>query len=291
MTYREKYFELQKLENKYLNNTAIKSLLVDNGGFKDFFELIRHFDEQLKDENKLNNQIEKLTSGEPLQYVLGYAYFVNSNYVVSPDVLIPRQETEQLAVGVLSMIVKMFGKEPRIKIVDIGTGSGILGIYLKEYFPNSEVICTDISSKALEIAAKNAKLHNVEIDFRQGDILEPIANENNIDVIVSNPPYIRSKDTVNPQTLKYEPHLALFAEPVTKFYEEILTSIDKQMVTNNKFLIAFEIGEDMEEELTKLVEEKYPGIMYRFDKDIYNKTRFLYIVNNKELTDALNWRI
>ena len=66
MTYREKYFELQKLENKYLNNTAIKSLLVDNGGFKDFFELIRHFDEQLKDENKLNIQIEKLTSGETI---------------------------------------------------------------------------------------------------------------------------------------------------------------------------------------------------------------------------------
>ena len=113
-------------------------------------------------------------------------------------------------------------------------------------------------------------------------------NENNIDVIVSNPPYIRSKETVDPQTLKYEPHLALFAEPVTMFYEEILTSIDRQLMNDNKFLIAFEIGEDMESELTKLVEEKYPGIMYRFDKDIYNKTRFLYIVNNKELTDALN---
>ena len=288
MTYREKYFELQKQQNRYLNNTAIKSLLVDNGGFKDFFELLKHFDEQLKDENKLNNQIEKLTSGEPLQYILGYAYFVNSNYIVSPDVLIPRQETEQLAVGVLSTIVKMFGKEPEIKIVDIGTGSGILGIYLKEYFPKSKVICTDISEKALEIAKKNAKLHNVEIDFRQGDILEPISNENNIDVIVSNPPYIRSKETVDPQTLKYEPHLALFAEPVTMFYEEILTSIDRQLMNDNKFLIAFEIGEDMESELTKLVEEKYPGIMYRFDKDIYNKTRFLYIVNNKELTDALN---
>lgn len=288
MTYRQKYFELQKKQNKYLNNTAIKALLVDDGCFKDFFELLKHFDEELKDENKLNIQIEKLTSGEPLQYILGYAYFVNSNYIVSPDVLIPRQETEQLAVGVLSTIVKMFGKDPQIKIVDIGTGSGILGIYLKEYFPNSTVICTDISEKSLEIAKKNAKLHNVDIDFRQGDILEPISNESNIDVIVSNPPYIRSKETVDPQTLKYEPYLALFAEPVTKFYEEILTSIDKQLLSDSKFLIAFEIGEDMESELTKLVEEKYPGIMYRFDKDIYNKTRFLYIVNNKELTDALN---
>ena len=288
MTYREKYFELQKLKNKYLNLSAIKSLLIDNGGFADFFNLLKHFDEEIKDENKLNSQIERLTYGEPLQYVLGYAYFVNSNYKVTPDVLIPRQETEQLAVATMTMIVKLFGKEPNINIVDIGTGSGILGIYLKEYFPKSRVICTDISENSLKIAKENAELHHVEIDFRQGDMLEPILNEANINVIVSNPPYIPSEDTVDPQTLKYEPHLALFAKPATKFYEIILTSIDKQLLDDKKFLIAFEIGEDMESDLTKLLEERYPGLMYRFDKDIYNKTRFLYIVNNKELTDALN---
>ena len=288
MTYREKYFQLQKNQNKYLNLSAIKALLIDNGGFADFFNLLKHFDEELKDENKLNNQIERLTSREPLQYVLGYAYFVNSNYIVSSDVLIPRQETEQLAVTALTMIVKLFGKDPKIKIVDIGTGSGILGIYLKEYFPESSVICTDISEKALQIASENAKLHKVEIDFRLGDMLEPIINESKVDVIISNPPYIPSVDTVDPQTLKHEPHLALFASPATKFYEEILTSIDKQIISDNKFLIAFEIGEDMELDLTKILEDKYPGLMYRFDKDIYNKTRFLYIVNNKELTDALN---
>ena len=288
MTYREKYFQLQKQQNKYLNLSAIKSLLIDNGGFADFFNLLKHFDEELKDENKLNTQIDELTSGTPLQYVLGYAYFVNSNYKVTPDVLIPRQETEQLAVSTLTQIVKMFGKEPKIKIVDIGTGSGILGIYLKEYFPKSNVICTDISGNCLEIAKENASIHNVDIDFRQGDMLEPIMNESNIDVIVSNPPYIPSKDTVDPQTLEYEPHLALFANPASKYYEIILTSIDKQLLSDNKFLIAFEIGEDMEEELTQLLEEKYPGIMYRFDKDIYNKTRFLYIVKNEELVNALN---
>ena len=250
--------------------------------------MIKHFDEEIKDESRLNSQIEKLTSGVPLQYVLGYAYFINGKYKVSSDVLIPRQETEQLAVTMLATIVKMFGKEPKIKIVDIGTGSGILGIYLKEYFPNSTVICTDISSKALEIAGENAKLHHVDIDFREGDMLDPIKNEKDIDVIVSNPPYIRSEKTVDHQTLKYEPYLALFAKPVTKFYEEILTSIDNMLLTNDKFLIGFEIGEDMEDELTDLIESKYPGIMYRFDKDMFNKTRFLYIVNNKELTDALN---
>lgn len=288
MTYREKFFELKKLDNKYLNQTSIKSLLIDNGGFVDFFDLLKHFDEQLKDENKFNSQLVRLTSGEPLQYILGYAYFVNSNYKVSPDVLIPRQETEQLAVTTMTKIVKLFGRDPKIKIVDIGTGSGILGIYLKEYFPESNVICTDISSKALDIAKINAKEHRVEIDFREGNMLEPISNESDISVIVSNPPYIRSKDTVAEQTLKYEPHLALFAEPAIKFYKEILTSIDKQLLNDNKFLIAFEIGEDMEEELTDLLEKNYSGLLYSFDKDMYGKTRFLYIINNKELTDALN---
>ena len=288
MTYREKYFQLQKQQNKYLNLSAIKSLLIDNGGYADFFNLLKHFDEEIRDENKLNSQIEELTSGTPLQYVLGYAYFVNSNYKVTPDVLIPRQETEQLAVSVLAQIVKMFGKEPKITIVDIGTGSGILGIYLKEYFLKSKVICTDISENCLKIAKENADLHHVSIDFRQGDMLDPIMNESNIDVIVSNPPYIPSKDTVDPQTLEHEPHLALFANPASKYYEIILTSIDKQLLSDNKFLIAFEIDEDMEAELTQLLEEKYPGIMYRFDKDIYNKTRFLYIVKNTELVNALN---
>ncbi len=288
MTYRKKYFELLKLENEYINKTSIKSLLIDNGGFKDFYDLLRHFDEEIRDERKLENQLTQLTSGYPLQYILGYAYFVNSNYKVNEEVLIPRQETEQLAVSTMSKIIKLFGKDPKIKIVDIGTGSGVLGIYLKEYFPKSQVICTDISSKALEIAKINAQEHHVQIDFRLGDMLEPISNEEDISVIVSNPPYILDVSTVSEQTLKYEPHLALFANPDTKYYETILTSIDNMLLNDKKYLIAFEIGEDMKDRLTDIIESKYPEIMYQFDKDIYGKYRFLYIIKNKELTDALN---
>ncbi len=288
MTYREKYFQLDRLNNKYLNKTAIKSLLMDDGGFSDFLTLLKNFDNPIKDENRLDKQINELTSGVPLQYILGYAYFINSNYRVNKDVLIPRQETEQLAVSTLTKIVKLFGKNPKIKIVDIGTGSGILGIYLKEYFSKSTVICTDISEKCLEIARINASEHKVDIDFRLGDMLSPIINENNVDMIISNPPYIESESTVDEATLKYEPHLALFANPKEKYYIEILTSIDKQIMSENKFLFAFEIGEDMEEVLTKIIEDKYPDLMYQFEKDIYSKTRFLYIVKNKEFVDALN---
>ena len=283
MTYRELYFNLQKRKSKYLNNTAIKTLLQDDGNFSDFFNLINHFDEQVKNVDKIESNIVRIESGEPLQYVLGYAFFVNSNYVVSKDVLIPRQETEELAVATLKTIVKMFGKEPKIKIVDIGTGSGILGIYLKEYFPNSSVICTDISENSLQIAKINAKNHHVEIDFRQGDMLEPIKDEKDVAVIISNPPYIGDESTVDPQTLKYEPHLALFATPKTKYYEIIMSLIDSH-VLSDKFLLAFEIGEDMEEELTHIIETNYKGIMYKFEKDIYGKVRFLYIIKDEGIT-------
>lgn len=283
MTYRELYFNLQKRKSKYLNNTTIKSLLQDDGNFSDFFNLINHFDEQVKNIDKIESNIVRIEAGEPIQYVLGYAFFVNSNYVVSKDVLIPRQETEELAVATLKTIVKMFGKEPKIKIVDIGTGSGILGIYLKEYFPNSSVICTDISENSLQIAKINAKNHHVEIDFRQGDMLDPIKDEKDVAVIISNPPYIGDESTVDPQTLKYEPHLALFATPKTKYYEIIMSTIDSQILTD-KYLLAFEIGEDMKEELTHLIETNYKGIMYKFEKDIYGKTRFLYIIKDEGIT-------
>ena len=283
MTYREKYFELEKKKNKYLNLNAIKLLLEDDGGFSDFFNLLKHFDEEIRDEEKLNKNINRVNSGEPLQYVLGYAYFVNSNYKVNKDVLIPRQETEELAVGTLKMIIKMFGKEPNIKIVDIGTGSGILGIYLKEYFAKSTVICTDISENSLKIAKENSELHKVKVDLRQGDMLDPIKGENDISVIISNPPYILNEKTVDPQTLMYEPHLALFASPVEKYYQEILKAIDLNLMSD-RFLMAFEIGEDMEEVLTHLLEDKYKGIMYKFEKDIYGKTRFLYIVKDEGIS-------
>ena len=251
MTYREKYFELKNLNNKYLTNNVIKTVLMYDGGFNDFFQLLGNFDKQIKNEKDLIEKIKRICDGEPYQYVLGYAYFVNSNYKVTPDVLIPRQETEQLAVSVMSMIVKLFGKDPKITICDIGTGSGILAIYLKEYFKNSVVIGTDISTKCLGIAGENAAKHGVFVDFREANMMDTISGP--IDVIVSNPPYILDEKTVSPETLKYEPHLALFANPTTKYYEEILSHLN---LMNDKYIIAFEIGEDLEERLTKILDDK-----------------------------------
>lgn len=273
MTYREAFFKY-KDSNKYLTNNVIKSLLMDDGGFTDYFALLKNFDDTVKDENLLEERIKRISAGEPFQYVLGYAYFVNGNYFVTPDVLIPRQETEQLAVATYSLIMKTFGKDSNITIVDVGTGSGILAIYLKEHFKNAKVIAVDISEKSLEIARKNAKKHQVSIDFRLGNLLEPI--KETVDVIISNPPYILNEQTVSPETLKYEPHLALFGN----YYDELIAGIN---FCSDNYILAFEIGEDMEEMLTNLIETKYPGIAYTFEKDMYGKTRFLFIIRNEEI--------
>ena len=116
-------------------------------------------------------------------------------------------------------------------------------------------------------------------------MIEPIKDESEVSVVVSNPPYIGDESTVDPQTLKYEPHLALFASPKTKYYEIIMSLIDST-VLSDKHLLAFEIGEDMEDELTHIIETKYKGIMYKFEKDIYGKTRFLYIIKDEGITYA-----
>ena len=274
---REIYFELLKKNNEYLNKSAIVTLLMNASGFTDRMAFYNHFNDEIKNLAKLQQNAEKVENGEPLQYVLGYAYFINGNYIVSPDVLIPRQETEQLAMGTLVYIKKHFSKKKKITIVDVGTGSGILAIYLKENFPDARVIATDISEKAIQIAEKNAKMHNVSIDFRLCNIIDDV--DEKIDVLVSNPPYIGSPETVDEQTLKYEPHLALFASPSTKYYREILANISKM---NKEFLLAFEIGEDMKDELEELLESEYKGVGYIFEKDMYNKYRFLYILKKKD---------
>jgi len=276
MTYREKYSQIKNIKSKYITGLVISSLLIDDGGFANFTELVKHFDDNLKNEAEIDGKLARILAGEPMQYVLGHAFFVHGEYKVTPDVLIPRQETEQLMMSALKRIGEIFGFEKNITIADIGTGSGVLAVSLKRNLKNAKMIAADISPKCIEVAKENAKTYGVDIDFRVGDMLEPIKEK--LDVIISNPPYIENESTVDEQTLKYEPHLALFAFPKTKYYKEILSHI-KQM--NEEFLIAFEIGEDMKEELTELLETKYIGVGYSFEEDIYYKTRFLFVFKFK----------
>ena len=142
----------------------------------------------------------------------------------------------------------------------------------------NDKISVDLSKKAIEITKQNALNNNAKITTVESDLFDNLNNEK-FDVIVSNPPYIDDENTIDPQVLKYEPKLALLAKPSTLYYEKIF--LRANVFLEKRFILAFEIGENMEEQLMDLVDKYFPGSNYYFVKDIYKKTRFLYILKEE----------
>ena len=134
----------------------------------------------------------------------------------------------------------------------------------------------------MDVTNKNIENHQLtNVTAVQGDMLEPfINNEFKADVIVCNPPYIENEKTIDEKTWRQEPHLALLAKPGTMYYEKVLK--DYLKVVNDTYILAFEIGEDLEEPLTKLVNKYCKGCSFYFEKDMYDRVRFLYITGKKE---------
>ena len=268
---REAYFSAL---DKGVSKSIIDFALQEINGF-DYSELSIHLDDEIKDINRFESAIDRYLNGEMIEYIFNKAYFLSTPFYVDKNVLIPRQETEQLVLRAKDLIISMFGNK-KITIADVCTGSGIIGLFLKKALNNSEVYLTDISKEALGVANKNATLLKLDVKCLVGDMLIPlIANNVICDVILCNPPYISDTSTIDKKTWEQEPHLALLASPNTLFYEKLLKKYTR--VVNDKFLIAFEIGEDMEESLTLLVAKYCPDAEYFFEKDIYGKTRFLFI--------------
>jgi release factor glutamine methyltransferase len=188
---------------------------------------------------------KRLLDGEPVQYVVGFAWFYGLKLKVNNSVLIPRPETEELVEWILTTIDNDLTPNT---VLDIGTGSGCMPITLKVKNPTLEVTAVDISEAALITASRNAYRHNVQVDFKRIDILNetdwmPLGN---YQVIVSNPPYIPhfEKNLMTDNVLKYEPHLALFVEndePLV-FYERIADFALKHLNTEGGYLF-FECNE------------------------------------------------
>lgn len=159
--------------------------------------------------------IGRLQRHEPVQYVVGKAYFFGSMFKVSPAVLIPRQETEELVDWVLQTVSSGQWAVGRRRLLDIGTGSGCIPVSLKKKLPNWEVHALDISPAALAIAAENAGQNGAEVSFHHLDILVENAWDTMpmFDVVVSNPPYITESERhlLPKNVLDFEPHLALFS--------------------------------------------------------------------------------
>ena len=172
---------------------------------------------------------------EPLQYIVGNANFYGYTYKVNKNVLIPRFETEELVENTINYIKKNFSNN--VSILDVGTGSGCIGITLKRELKDSKVTITDISKKALKVAKHNSK--DDDINIIRTNILDNI--EDKYDVIISNPPYISYDEEIMDIVKNNEPHIALYSKNNgLYFYEEILKQCKKNL--KEKYLIAFEIG-------------------------------------------------
>lgn len=247
--------------------------------FEDAFRLFDYqSDKPFVHEEKLLAIQQRLLVNEPVQYILGQADFYGLKFKVTPDVLIPRPETEELVYWILEEV-----KAPTLSILDIGTGSGCIPITLKRKFPHAAISGVDVSEKALEIAKANARLNEVEIDFQQVDILnkEASAKLPKFDIIISNPPYIPYAEIklMPAQVVEHEPNLALFVEnedPLI-FYRTIgLLGLEK---LNPQGQLFYECNEFNAKEVVSILQE----MGYRqvdLEKDMEGKERMVRAVRS-----------
>lgn len=239
--------------------------------------MMRMHDEISEEKQSQFQQMIKMhAEGKPVQYITGVEEFYGRTFQVNESVLIPRPETEELIEGAITRMKALFGEERNIKLVDIGTGSGIIAITMKLEWPDAKVAATDISSDALQTAKQNADRLNANIDFRQGDLTEPIANEK-WDVILSNPPYIAYEEAeeMSDVVLQHEPHLALFAEDRgLKLYKQMVKALPN--LVNTPALIGFEIGYSQGEAVAELLKTSFPQAEIEIVKDINKKDRIIF---------------
>jgi release factor glutamine methyltransferase len=220
--------------------------------------------------------MERIMNNEPMNYVLGYSYFYGYRFIVNDGVLIPRPETEELVGLILSKYDEYFNGKS-IDLCDVGTGSGAIAIALKKEEEKLNVYASDISEDALKVARLNAQNNDAKVEFFQGSMLEPfIERDIKVDILVSNPPYIKTVETIEASVYDYEPHVALFGgEDGLKFYREILQNAYK--VLKPKGFIFFEMGYDLKDSLSALAKEYYPESRIEVYKDINGKDRMMMI--------------
>ena len=269
--------ELIVLGKKYTSSTHAKMLLAILLEVNPL-ELLTILD-KIVEEDKVNlykESLKALSENRPIQYVIGHVNFYGLKFKVNENVLIPRFETEELVENIKNYLEEKNITSP--KILDLGCGSGVIGLTLKHFFPDSLVTLVDISEEALEVAEANAKTLGLDAKKIKSDWFSNVPVDK-YDVIVSNPPYIMTDEEIEEIVKNNEPHLALYGGiDGLDCYRSILKDINTYL--KDDYLIAFEIGYLEGSALKELVNSTIPNSKVIIKKDLSNKDRMLFVEKN-----------
>lgn len=220
-------------------------------------------------------QVSLLESGKPLQYVIGNVNFLGNKFIVNEKVLIPRFETEELVDYTIQYAKELFTNP--VDIIDLGCGSGVIGLSIEKKISTNSVDLVDISVEALKVAKENRNNLDSKANLIHSDMWKNIKKQ--YDIIISNPPYIKNNEEIEKIVKENEPHLALYAgDDGLDCYRKIFENINQYM--KNKCLIALEIGYTQADDIIKIINNHLTDVKIEVKKDLSEKDRMIFIFKN-----------
>ncbi|KRL28651.1 N5-glutamine S-adenosyl-L-methionine-dependent methyltransferase [Limosilactobacillus frumenti DSM 13145] len=262
----------QQMRSQHLDYNAPHFLLQMKYGWDDTHFLL-HQREQMSEQawNWFQQAVVRLNNNEPAQYIVGKAPFYGRTFQVNSHVLIPEPETADLVEWVLDQ------KDDRpLQVLDLGTGSGVIGITLALERPQWQVTLSDISNTALDVAKFNAQRLSAQVELVQSDLFDGLVNRR-FDLVVTNPPYVDRADQglMDPAVVKYEPALALYAdEHGLGFYQRLFEQIAGHLTPKGELF--GETGFDQEKRIQALFHRLNPGAKIVPRHDVANKMRMIH---------------
>ncbi|RRN75154.1 peptide chain release factor N(5)-glutamine methyltransferase [Peribacillus simplex] len=245
-------------------------------------QLLANLHDELSEDDfgQFKAAIELHADGTPIQYIIGSEEFYGRTFFVNEEVLIPRPETEELIYYTLRKLPAIFMEGQKLRLADIGTGSGAIAITMKLEKTSLLVMATDIADPSLEVARKNAESLGAEVQFMQGDLLQPLINTNQkVDILLSNPPYIPNDDqkSMSVVVTGHEPHRALFAGvDGLDFYRRFMEQLP--LIMKVPGLIGFEVGTGQGQAVADLLKRTFPAAEVSIVNDINEKDRMVFAV-------------